>query len=270
MNQFELRSLCTYLIEHLNRAMEQRNLLKLSIDIKLPNLYNDNPEKITKPIEQLSLALSDRIVNGVINIDIQKYHETNTHITLLVIIVASNASINNLETEKELTPLLSTISAGLNNEIFEFSQNIGSNQITCAFKVNLHSVHKHKGVIKSLPFENKKILIVEDNEINAMVFSSFLDEWGCESITVGNGREAVSYIENSSADLILMDIYMPVLNGIDATREIRKINQDIPIIALTASTLEADRVNARSAGTNDLLLKPVSSSSLFQVLSKYL
>jgi len=245
-------------------------LLKLSIDIKLPNLYIDNPEKITKPIEQLSLELSNRIVNGVINIDIQKYHEHSTHITLLVIIVASNTSIGNLELENELTPRLSVIAAELKNEIFDFSQNVTTNQITCAFKLNLHSVHKHKGMIKSLPFENKRILIAEDNEINAMVFSSFLDEWGCESIIVSNGREAVSYIENSSVDLILMDIYMPVLNGIDATKEIRKIKLNIPIIAVTASTLEADRVNARSAGTNDLLLKPVSSSSLFQVLSKYL
>jgi CheY-like chemotaxis protein len=249
--------------------MGQKNLLKLSIDIKLPKLYNDAPEKITKPIEHFSLELAERIINGVINIDIQKYQEHNSQVTLQVQIVASNINLANNELQHELVSRLATVSQDYSHVISDFNQNLISNQLTCSFKVVLQAAYK-KSVGKSMPFENKRILIAEDNEINAMVFSSFLDEWGCQSIIVSNGSEAIAYLEKSPVDLILMDIYMPVLNGIDATREIRKFNPDIPIIALTASTLESDLVNARSAGTNDLLLKPVSSASLFQVISKYL
>ncbi len=270
MNQFELKSLCTYLIEHLTRSIGHKNLLKLSIDIKLPKLYLDNPEKITKPIEKFSLELSERIINGVINIDIQKYQEQNANVTLQVQIVASNINIASYELQYELVPRLAAIASEFKEAIFDFTQHLNSNQLTCSFKLNLQAVYKSKGVGKSLPFESKRILIAEDNEINAMVFSSFLDEWGCQSIIVGDGLEAVTYLEKSIVDLILMDIYMPILNGIDATREIRKFNPNIPIIALTASTLETDLLNARAAGINDILLKPVSSASLFQVLSKYL
>jgi len=87
---------------------------------------------------------------------------------------------------------------------------------------------------------------------------------------VPNGKEAVNATIENHYDIILMDIYMPYLDGIQATRDIRKFNITIPIIALTASTLEADLNNARKAGINDLLLKPVSSMSLFKTLQKYL
>lgn len=270
MNQFELRNLCSYLIEHLNMSMGQKNLLKLSIDIKLPKLFNDDPEKITKPIEKFATELSDRIINGIINIDIIKFQEQGGEVTLQVQMIASNVIIASYQLQNELVPRLSEIASEFEGTVFDFSHSLTSKHVTCSFKVNLRAVYKIKGPDKKLPFEDKKILIAEDNEINAMVFSSFLDEWGCHSIVVGNGHEAIRYMENSAADLILMDIYMPKLNGIDATREIRKFNPNIPIIALTASTLESDLVNARSAGINDLLLKPVSSTSLFQVLSKYL
>lgn len=266
MNQFDLRSLCTYLIEHLTKTMGQKNLLKLSIDIKVPKLFNDDPEKITVPIEKFSTELSDQIINGVINIDILKHQDQGGKITLLVQIVASNVNKVNPESAFRLT----AIASEFKGIIFDFTHHLSSTQLTCSFKLNLQAAYQINEPTKRLPFENKKILIAEDNEINAMVFSSFLDEWGCESILVSNGSDAVSYVENADVDLILMDIYMPKLNGIDATRAIRKFNPDIPIIALTASTLETDLVNARGAGTNDLILKPVSSTSLFQMLSKYL
>ena len=110
---------------------------------------------------------------------------------------------------------------------------------------------------------------MEDNEINALIFSSFLEEWGCETTVIQNGAEAISQMHEARYDIILMDIHMPILNGNLATKKIREFSE-VPIIALTDSVEEKDMQDAIEAGANDFLVKPVSSRQLFHVLEKYL
>lgn len=269
MNRFELKNISIYTIEHLNKSNERGNLFKMGIDIKLPQFYHDDPQLLTKPIEIISTCLSDKIVNGVIAIDLKNWNEHEDKITILVQFNASNASVLAEEFSKEIAAKVSEINTAVGNQVFDFNYNIPTGQIACSYKVNLHAFYKVNKHNDNKPFLHKRILLAEDNEINAMIFSSFLDEWGCLCEVVANGAAAINRLQTTAFDLILMDIYMPVLNGIDTTRAIRGFNTSIPIIALTASTLDSDINDAWAAGIDDLVLKPVSSANLFFVLSKF-
>jgi signal transduction histidine kinase/ActR/RegA family two-component response regulator len=102
----------------------------------------------------------------------------------------------------------------------------------------------------------KRILIVEDNRINQTVTKRILEQAEVLCEIAQNGEEAVALSKQFSYDLILMDINMPVKNGIDATREIREFNKFIPIIALTAVEIEEQKYQIFECGMNDIILKP--------------
>jgi len=116
------------------------------------------------------------------------------------------------------------------------------------------------------------ILIVEDNKTNQMLLSILLDELGLENEMVNDGIEAVEVVKNNHYDLILMDENMPFMNGSEATRLIKKMEdrKEIPIIAVTANALKGDKEKFIEAGMNDYLSKPIASEELKIILQKYL
>ncbi|WP_324720590.1 hybrid sensor histidine kinase/response regulator [Salinimicrobium sp. HB62] len=117
---------------------------------------------------------------------------------------------------------------------------------------------------------NKKILIVEDNKINQMITRKILEKNKVICDVADNGTIAISKVENNHFDLILMDIHMPGISGIEATKEIRKFNESIPIIALTAVTLEESLDEFYLNGFNDIIPKPYKTEEFFQKINKYL
>lgn len=115
------------------------------------------------------------------------------------------------------------------------------------------------------------ILIVEDVESNYLYLNAVLSKLDSRIEWVKNGLEAVDFAKNhSDIDLILMDLQMPEMNGYDATREIRKIYSDLPIVAQTAFAMSDDRAKAIEAGCNDYLAKPIRSKDLIEMVNKYL
>lgn len=115
------------------------------------------------------------------------------------------------------------------------------------------------------------ILIVEDVESNYLYLNAVLSKLDARVEWVKNGLEAVDFAKNhSDIDLILMDLQMPEMNGYDATREIRKIYSDLPIVAQTAFAMSDDRAKAIEAGCNDYLAKPIRSKDLIEMVNKYL
>ena len=132
-------------------------------------------------------------------------------------------------------------------------------------------------ISKASDFTGKKLLVVEDNELNLEIASTLLEEAGFEVDTAGNGKIAVEKVEAASAgryDLILMDVQMPEMDGYEATRRIRalpdKKKAAIPIVAMTANAFEEDQKNALNAGMNGHIAKPLDIQKLFQVLSELL
>ncbi|WP_175405143.1 hybrid sensor histidine kinase/response regulator [Salinimonas lutimaris] len=126
--------------------------------------------------------------------------------------------------------------------------------------------------------QNKRVLVVEDNEINQIVITEQLRELGIEPELVNNGSEAVEQVVRSATwekgyDLIFMDCQMPIMDGYEATAAIRKLGETgalIPIIALTANALAGEREKCVLAGMNDYLTKPVSIEQLGKCIRRYL
>lgn len=122
---------------------------------------------------------------------------------------------------------------------------------------------------------DKKVLVVEDNEINANVMASFLERMGLKVDIVGNGRLAVQAFQNNEYDAILMDAHMPVLDGEGATRHIREIEREasggrIPIIGVTADAFADRQRDFLAAGMDEVLTKPVEERRLHASLIHHL
>lgn len=112
-----------------------------------------------------------------------------------------------------------------------------------------------------------QILLVEDVSFNVMVAEKMLQNWNAEVFLAQNGAIAVEMVKNNRYDLILMDIQMPVMDGYTATAEIRKFNTAIPIVALTASTINLDiESQARKSGMNGCITKPFNPNDLYSMI----
>ena len=115
------------------------------------------------------------------------------------------------------------------------------------------------------------VLIAEDEETNYIYLETALQITNVTVLRAKNGREAVELARiNPQLDLILMDIKMPEMNGLEATRSIRSFRKDITIIAQTAFAMEEDRRNCTAVGCNDFLPKPIRYKVLLETLAKYL
>ena len=140
-------------------------------------------------------------------------------------------------------------------------------------------ITKHR--LKEMQQINAKILVVEDNIINQKVALNILDKFGCRADAVANGQEAVASFKTIPYDIILMDVQMPVLDGISATQKIRVLEKELPaeqrknsrriaIIAMTANAMKGDRQRCLEAGMDDYLAKPVNPEELKAKLVKWL
>jgi signal transduction histidine kinase/CheY-like chemotaxis protein/HPt (histidine-containing phosphotransfer) domain-containing protein len=117
-----------------------------------------------------------------------------------------------------------------------------------------------------------RILLAEDNEINQRVAVTILKKWGHRVDTARNGNEAVDAIRQHSYDLVLMDIQMPEMDGMEATQAIRQLDGDaasVPILAMTANAMQGDRERFLAAGMDDYIAKPIDRDTLFEVLQRY-
>lgn len=115
-----------------------------------------------------------------------------------------------------------------------------------------------------------KILMVEDNEINQLVERGLLENFGLEVDVAKNGIEAIQKCKNENYDLILMDLQMPIMDGFEATKNIRTFNATIPIVALSAAVMQHDKELTANAGMNYHLAKPINLQELQTILSRYL
>ena len=123
-------------------------------------------------------------------------------------------------------------------------------------------------------FKEAKILLVEDNEMNQELTVSLLNSVGLATMVAKNGKIALELLKKDAFDLVLMDIQMPVMNGLDATAEIRKrpdeYFKNVPIIAMSARAFQKDKDDCLKAGMNSYIAKPIDPKLMFAELAKYL
>ena len=121
--------------------------------------------------------------------------------------------------------------------------------------------------------EGKKALIVDDDMRNIFALSTVLHDQGMEMVSANNGREAIRLVKQEPGiDIVLMDIMMPEMDGMQTMREIRKVPElkKLPIVAVTAKAMKGDREKCIEAGAWDYLSKPVDSQQLLAVLRAWL
>jgi CheY-like chemotaxis protein len=128
--------------------------------------------------------------------------------------------------------------------------------------------------VEDLPaaFHGQRVLLVEDDEVNRIVASALLESQGLVVDTAGDGAEAVRKSNSGRYALILMDVQMPEVNGLEATRLIRRAGADpqVPIVGLTAFTLAEDRQRCLDAGMNDHLGKPLVPAHLVTAIRRWM
>ncbi len=115
----------------------------------------------------------------------------------------------------------------------------------------------------------KKILVAEDNDSNFLLMTYVLKKH-YEYVRAHNGLEAVTMADDEGIDLILMDLRMPIKDGLQASSEIKAKRPDLPIIALTANAFDSDKEDALAAGCDDFIAKPVSHDICLKMIRKYI
>ena len=122
-------------------------------------------------------------------------------------------------------------------------------------------------------YHQQRVLLVEDNEINQDVARELLQDIGLQVEVASDGREALAKLQAAHFELVLMDMQMPVMDGIEATRHIRQLARplsDITVIAMTANAFSEDRKRCSEVGMNDFVAKPVDPENLYQVIARWL
>lgn len=138
-------------------------------------------------------------------------------------------------------------------------------------KNNTYKENKYKYTIEDIQIlPSYKILLVEDNKINQDIILGLLEDSKIKIDIVSNGKEAIDIFKLNKYKIIFMDIQMPIMNGIEATKIIRKIDKDIPIIALTANAMKEDIEKTKAVGMNHHLTKPINIEELYKIILKYI
>jgi two-component system, cell cycle response regulator DivK len=151
-----------------------------------------------------------------------------------------------------------------NFHIINFTLHLPTKQVDTQKSAKLKSVENHK-------WENKTVLIVDDIEVNFIFLETILADTHIKTLYATNGQIAVDMCKkNNDIDVVLMDIKMPVMDGYEATRLIKKDNPDLPVIIQTAYSFNEEYERCRELGCNDYITKPLKSENVISVLAKYL
>lgn len=181
-------------------------------------------------------------------------------------------------------PICQNILSHMGSHLIMISQmNVGTEaSFELRLNINANSEPMSEHIIPSIPLDNyqsallaisnKKIMVAEDNSINLDVIQHYLEYLNIEFTAVSNGEQCVEELQRNRYDLLLIDIQMPILDGIQATRKIRLLDalKDLPIIGLSAGVSDKEQEICLQSGMNDFLGKPFEMEDLAKILLKHL
>lgn len=224
-------------------------------------------ELLQKQGEQLSLALIDCCLVQDDGLDLARFMRSHEHLTHIAVVVMSAFGQDKVADRMRALGLTHYLTKPITEQSLRLSV---SRVLAPESSVHLEplAINHYQLSDYRRQLLGKQILLAEDNRMNQQLIVEFLTQVGVSATIADNGRQAVELMSRQAFDAILMDLQMPILDGIEATRQIRKLNTqyDIPIIALTASAMRGDREISLSAGMNCYVTKPVDRFALYQAL----
>ena len=277
------------------KSAEKENKIKLMIDDDIPDIFVGDPLRIGQIISNL---LSNAVKftkkgNIIVTLSLQKI--INNCATLDFSVADTGIGIEEskqklifdkfTQADSETTREFGGTGLGLvitkkllqmhGSEIHLYSEIGKGAKFYFTIQLNIGSEIHKKTNDSNFEFENEdiltgvKVLLVEDYLMNIKVATKFLERWKIDVDVAENGKIALEKYEIGKYDLILMDIQMPIMDGHEATEEIRKIDAKIPIIALTASATLDNHDKSFIVGMNDYVTKPFNPKELFQKIAKF-
>ena len=268
------------------------------IDPKLPDLVNGDPLRLRQVLQNIVVNAVKFTETGSVEVNVTLIEETPSKVTFL-----TEVSDTGLGVPHAAAPSLFTPFTQLDNSVTKKFQGTGLGLSICKSLVELmggligyrpnpggvgsifwfeltmakvdsgkfNHVVDNNALSNLLPTVRKRILLVEDNIINQKVMAKTLRKLGYNILDIADdGQQAIFKVQIKQYDLIFMDISMPILDGLQATKRIRSLGKDVPIIAMTANALKGDRERFLDAGMSDYLAKPVDRRLLVEILTKWL
>ena len=281
-----------------SKSKEKNLIFKLVKDPKLPKKIIGDPVKLNQILSNLLSNALKFTIEGGIKLTINVLPESDKQIKLEFMIsdtgigipkekhvaIFESCSQASSDTTKQygrtgfgLTTCKNLIE--LQGGTLSFNSDLGRGS-TFLFSIpfgvvnKLPESQKAENCETSLALEGKKILVAEDNKINFFVVNKFLTGWGIKVTHAENGQLALDRLNDENFDLILMDLQMPVMDGIEASKNIRNSEDEylssIPIIALTAALISENQEKFTDLLINDYILKPFKPQDLFERITKHI
>lgn len=290
---FNLKSKLKNVVEPLKRsAKENGNSLHLELDDKIPTMLKGDIVKLSQILINLISNAIKFTNNGDIWVRVNFINETSSNV-LIQFEVEDNGKGIAKENHKNIfekfnqgsdegtygqagtglgLPIVKNLLKFLNSDI-DLESELGKGS-KFFFKVSFEKVQQKSVEVDSVKkideesieevFVDKKILVVEDNKLNQKITCKILEKKNLKCEIANNGEEAVNLSAKNQYDLILMDIHMPVMDGIEATKVIRKKDKKIPIIALTAVNISEEIKEFLKYGFNDIIPKPYKTELFYE------
>jgi signal transduction histidine kinase/CheY-like chemotaxis protein/TolA-binding protein len=281
---FNLLELVTNIKESFNELIIDNNITcHQTIDDSINQNLIGDPTKISQILINLISNAVKFSKNGNVWMIVKKEMETKDEITIFFEIKDDGIGIpKDKQDSVEINRTFGGTGLGLsivkkileimNSEITLTSD--GKSGSSFSFYLNFKksaalNIHK-TDALPDFDLSNKKILLVEDNKINQLITQKMLERKNISCVIIDNGEDAVEHLKEHTYDLILMDVHLPGINGTEATAEIRKFNTKIPIIALTAISLNENREMLLSFGMDEVITKPFMPDVFYETITKYL
>jgi len=302
--EFSIQDMAKYVGMGLDGMARKKELnFQLNIDNKIPKTIIGDPLRLSQVLNNLTHNALKFTEQGTVTIDIIEHSQTEEKVEIFFgitdtgrgIPIDQRNTILNEFAQVEKSTILEGAGLGLaiTSKLLElykskihiesevgigskFSFIISFDKLSNTARNDSPDSNKNNSNLpadKSIALMGRKILIVEDNLLNQKITKKILERWGAEAPIAENGKIAVEMVQQTKYDLILMDLQMPVMNGIEATKLIRMIKgytQKVPIIALTASAVVEVKEEALASGMNHFISKPFRPDNLFEKICEHL
>jgi len=297
---FKLEDLINGVLESFRFTAEKKDVqLYIDLDESLPEVVTGDPNRLTQILNNLVSNAVKFTEEGSVGILVEPVRQQNETMQIKFSVTDTGIGISE-EKQKDIfesftqeqtdtsrifggTGLGLTISKKLielqdGNISVESEKGKGSTfEVTMPFgledKVDKGELSFNQHTMPDT-LQGATVLLVEDNAINQKVMTRFLDKWGMNVVVAENGAKAVEKLQEEAINLVLMDLQMPVMDGYEATRNIRALAENrksnVPIIALTAAALKEVREKVFASGMDDYLTKPFNPAELQKKLEHYI